>query len=232
MKYHLAIDKGFVYKNDERYIPLKLQNINERLAKDKNLNAICAFTMEFENEQLLKEFLIHEGILKEELTKYDLAIIYKRNYIHMLKVPLSKDKKYFKMGNLIDIITKNSLDQTFLRAFLNYFRNDTYMPEEYYELKRTLYNPVPEYVLLDRVTAFVNRLCYPGKDGIRYKAFYDLAMYTGTLVEERERKQPQDNLSSSKLLSEEQQFHLDELLERKEELEKEEIDGQISLFHM
>lgn len=235
MKYFLAVDKGSFFKINDRFVSLNLSSIHDKLVMDNNLQSLCTFTMGFDNQVDLKEFLIKKGILAVDKKNYDLKIIYKRNYIHFLAIPYMNDKKYFDISYLSDVIVQNAYNPHFTRSFLNYFHNNTYLPEEYYELKRAFLEYVPQHILFDRVRGFLNCMCYSAKGGFQYRSCYEIAMFVSNYFRQPVNypKKINSNLEvksdSYVSLTEEQQFHLEELESRQEKIE---IDGQMSLFKM
>lgn len=235
MKYFLAVDRGSLFKLNERFIALDMGDIHEKLTKDNNLKELCTFTMNFENQTVLKDFLLKKNILGKNIANYDLKIIYRRNYIRFLSVPYSKDKKYFDIGYLGDIIAKNAYDSNFLKVFLAYFQNDVYKSDEYDELKKAFFEYAPQYILFDKIRSFLNCKVYPVKDGktsFSYRSLYEIAMLVSNLLEKKESRK--ENIqkkaevdSNFTHLTETQQFELEELLSRKKD-----DNDQISLFRM
>lgn len=239
MKYFLAVDKGPLFTLKDRYISLDLSYIQDNLVKDNNLRELTDFTMGFENQSVLKLYLLEKNILTKDKLKYDLCIIYKRDYYRFLTVPFARDKKYFNMSYLTDTILQNASNPAFVRNFLNYFRNDTYNSEAYYELRRALLDYFPDYILFDRIRGFLNAVCYSDKGSFRYRSFFDIAMFVSNFLDKKidHKKDSKTSLKTKKEilldakknLSEAQQFQLEEWESRKL---KKEIDGQINLFKM
>ena len=234
MKYYLAVDKGNIYRNSVRFNYIELKNIHNSLIKDNNLRELCTFTMSFQDIQTLKEFLIHQDVLKKEQKDLELKIIYLRNgFIKDINVPTRGYETYFKISNLASIITKNQNNDKFMRGFLSYLNNRNYNSEAYYELRSAYNNSVPDYIFFDRVTAFLNSYCYymnKGKKTPKYRSLYDVAMITYYLLNPR-RKQVKEAIMEIKpqRLSGSEREKLEEWNEKK--IDKE-LEGQMNLFHM
>jgi len=233
MKYFLAIDKGTFQNGDNRYVKLAIKDINEKLDKDNNLKAICVFTMGFNNQKELKTFLVSNGLIPKNYINCDLKIIYKRNNFRSLNIPYLKDAQYFDIGTLATIITKKVSNPNFSKTFIDYFKNNKYLPEQYYILKSALINNSEEYILFDKVMAFLNSYCY-SENGFSYRSLYDIAMLISNFDNLKNDDMSMDKNKTTQVqnkanLTEEQLFKLEEWLDNDD---KAEIDGQINMFRM
>lgn len=239
MKYFLAVDKGPLFSLKDRYVSLDLSFIEDNLVEDNNLKSLTDFTMGFENQSVLKLYLLEKNILTRDKLKYDLCIIYKRDYYRFLSIPFAPAKKYFDMSNLADTILKNASNPAFVRNFLNYFRNDKYNLEAYYELKRAFLDYFPDYILFDKIRGFLNAVCYSDKGSFRYRSFFDIAMFVSDFMDKSINSKKDSKtlletkkeflLDAKKNLTEAQQFQLEEWESRRA---KKEIEGQTNLFKM
>ena len=180
MKYYIAIDRGKFYKENERYLKIFLDNINHKLGEDNNLKSLCAFTMMHESKKTLKNFLVECGCLNKKDIHFDICFTYYKNITKIMDIPLKKDKKYFEVGRLIDIIMSYYENEYFFKKFLNYFNNGKYMPEGYYELTKAINNHAMEYIVRDKVTEFINDYCYRDMK-LNFRSLYNIAMLTKTL---------------------------------------------------
>lgn len=186
MKYFLALDKGRTSKNYERFIKINLASINEKLAHENNLQALCTFTSSFENETQLKLFLVAEKVVDQKGINYPLTITYLKDFNRSTIIPYKKDLKYLDYRYLEDIILKNVKSPEFLKLLVNRYGNYKHLSQEIYSLRGFLSNPFAEYKLYDVVRRFVNKICFRQKNGkqvINYKGLLDLGMLISRILE-------------------------------------------------
>ena len=85
MKYYLAIDKGPHEIISQRYLKLKLSEIDKKLGysalnQENNFKNLLKFTMTFNNTRQLKDFLKSLGLISQPYQNHELTIYYERNY--------------------------------------------------------------------------------------------------------------------------------------------------------
>ena len=220
MKYFLAIDKGQIFKNSLRFSRINLETIDDKLASNNNLQALCTFTTAFENEAQLKTFLQAKGLLELKDVGNGLIITYYREYNRYIKIPYAKNSKFLNFKNLEEIIYRIAKKPGFLQVIISHYSNYQNLFSEMYSFRGYLSNPYADYKFYDVVRRFVDKVCFRevnGKKKINYKA-------------EKIKVEKKADLKSSfrERINEDdpEYFHLEELESRKNE----ELDGQMRLF--
>lgn len=237
MKYFLAIDKGQIFKNSLRFYKIDLETIDDKLASNNNLQALCTFTTTFENEAQLKAFLEAKGLLDLKDIGNNLIITYYREYNRYIKVPYAKNSKFLNFKNLEEIIYRMAKKPGFLQVIISHYSNYQNLFSEMYSFRGYLSNPYADYKFYDVVRRFVNKVCFRDRNGkkkINYKGLYDLGMLISTLEEyekaEKIKAEQKASLNSSfqENMNEDDPayFHFKELESRRNE----ELDGQMRLF--
>ena len=237
MKYFLAIDKGQIFKNSLRCSRINLETIDDKLASNNNLQALCTFTTAFENEAQLKTFLQAKGLLELKDVGNGLIITYYREYNRYIKIPYAKNSKFLNFKNLEEIIYRIAKKPGFLQVIISHYSNYQNLFSEMYSFRGYLSNPYADYKFYDVVRRFVDKVCFRevnGKKKINYKGLYDLGMLISNLEEyekaEKIKVEKKADLKSSfrERINEDdpEYFHLEELESRKNE----ELDGQMRLF--
>lgn len=234
MKYFLAIDKGHLFKNNERFTKINLETIHEKLGQENNLQALCTFTVSFANELELKMFLEAKGLLKRKNLHSKLVITYFKDYNHFSSIPYAKDKQFLDYHYLEKIIYENAKKPEFLQHLIKSYANYKHVASQLYSFRVYLSNPYEDYKLYDVVRNFVSKIVLrdkQGKSSINYKGLYDLGMFVAKLITPPEIKQAEkvQPITFKDSLSEEEDpthFHLIELKERYEK----DQDDQMRLF--
>lgn len=235
MKYYLALDKGRVFKNSDRYIKIPLNLVNEKLDQNNNLQMLSTFTTTFTNENELKSFLIGKNILDNRKSYYSISIIYYKDFYRHINVPYKSITKFLDFHYLEELIIKNAKTPNFLEIIIKRYSNYKHLNQELYSLKSFLSNPFADYKLYDVIRKLVNKICFTktnDKQKTNFKGLLDLAMLISSMVTPKSLNE-KEPINSQK--SEEWQFYTEDdpryhhLEELKDQAEKRN-DSQIHLF--
>ena len=231
MKYFLGIKNGAKHE----FIPL--DKLDERVNVNNNLRALCTYTMTFNSEYDLKQFLMAKKIVNRDISKLDIEIVYRRKYkgkmySYCLDVPYKKQEKYLSYFDLAGVIVSRCLKYpAFLKLFLSsyemyYNENFKKLPsEEFYQL-RNRGSYVDELELYDLVRKFLSKECYRREKKGRFFSFLNLynVAFTAIKVEE-----------ALKLYEDKEKRRVEvkkEVIDSKDKREETswEIEGQMKLF--
>lgn len=181
MKYFLAVDKGSLYNNKKRFKRIDLSSLNELLASDNNLEALCTFTSTFSSLAELKAFLISQKFLEPRLSIYDLVIVYLADFNKAMEIVYSCDINYFDLEYLKKAIYNQALNPMFIKSFIEKYRHYKKVTEEIQALKVFYSNIYPDSKILYRViSSFVEKMCLEDvtdKPTKNYLELYKLAMF-------------------------------------------------------
>lgn len=185
MKYFLAIDKGDLYSNQERFKKIDLAQFHKQLGEDENLKALSLFTATFAMENDLKAFLRSKQLLDLRYASYDLVIIYFKDYYHSLPVAYQADQEFLNLVNIENAIYEYAMRPSFLNHIINRYSNYKFLQQEIYSFKSYLSNAFADYKLYDVIRSFVSKICYCMKDSkrqINYFELYRLGMFLSSLI--------------------------------------------------
>ena len=141
MKYFLAVDKGSFFSNKERFKRINLSSLNDLLASDNNLEALCTFTSTFSSLAELKSFLTSQKLLEPRLSIYDLTIVYFKDFNKSMEIVYACDANYFNLEYLKQAIYNQALNPMFIKNFIEQYHNYKKVSEkkQKYEEHRYLY---------------------------------------------------------------------------------------------
>ncbi len=186
MQYFLALDLGKMYVNKDRYKKIDLSTISPILGQNHNFKYLCNFTMEFNNSQVLKEFLLKKGLINNYYINHNLVFTYKltkdnTSVNYGLDIPYQNYKTYFNYATLPNIIKHNIVTkENYLNNIINYYMPSKYLPEGFYHLRKIQSNNLTDAEIFEAVRYFVRDMCY--KNGnFSYREFYKLAMLIAKL---------------------------------------------------
>lgn len=185
MKYFLALDKGQCRNLKDRYNLLDMTSINPELIKDNNLKALVKFTCSFNTFNELKYFLIEKGLLNSKFSHYDLVIYYENKGIKSMDIAFKCDEEYFDINRLKAIIMDKCKNEAFLNAWLNYYKNNSFLSEDIRIVKAHFNNPFANHKFFEAVKTLINKLCYK-KDShqkyvVDFKRVYELGLLVSKL---------------------------------------------------
>ena len=181
MKYFLAVDKGSFFSNKERFKRINLSSLNDLLASDNNLEALCTFTSTFSSLAELKSFLTSQKLLEPRLSIYDLTIVYFKDFNKSMEIVYVCDANYFNLEYLKQAIYNQALNPMFIKNFIEQYHNYKKVSEEIRALKVFYANIYPDSKILYRViSSFIEKLCLEDsadKPTKNYLELYKLAMF-------------------------------------------------------
>ena len=198
MKYFLAVDKGSFYSNKERFKRIKLSLLNESLASDNNLEALCTFTSTFSTVSQLKAFLIAQKLLEPRLSIHDLTMVYFKDFDRSMDIVYAIDANYFDLEYLKQAIYSQALKPVFIKSLMEKYYKNKLVLEEIKALRVFYSNMYPDSRILYRViSSLVDKLCLKNEiNDKNYLALYELAMFVSracnpnrdVIIHEQEKK--------------------------------------------
>ncbi len=239
MRYYIAVDKR---SGNNRYtfvsmnILAKLTNDKE-LEKDNNLKAIYNFTTNFYSAKDLRDYLISNKLLPTSF-KYDsLYIIYEikengNSYFHSLPIAYKNDKHYFSFRYIPKmVVDKNRVDDTYLKKFVDIFKDNFNLSEEYYLLKSYSEGYASDDKIYSLVQDLINKTCYVKRGNtynFSFRKFYEIAMKMVFIDSQEKLKKIQEvkPIITEQKLNAVQQIEEEYLLDRSKKIN----DEQTRLF--
>jgi len=188
MRYRLAIKEV-----NGKYKELLIGKIDAALDTNNNLQKLCQFTMNFENQRQLKEELMAQKILPVKYLYDNLYILYHYNGKEIeLRIPYHNDQIYYDINFLTNTLyQKFSLSNNFFNVFIKYFSTHKFLDE--YALLINAYNSF--YNLKSAIYSFINAYIHP-KNKLSFFNFHNMAMFL-SIVDEIDKRTKNKQLLNS-----------------------------------